>query len=278
MKRIVWLTDIHLEMVPDTQQFLAQVKAQAPDIVFITGDIAERNLEDHLRAMVNAWQVPVYFVLGNHDYYHRTIATVRSALTDLHDQAVLLHWLPRAGVVALTSTAGVVGHGGWSDGRYGDYERSSVTLQDYQYIQDLQMLSKAERIVRLHALADESAEFLRATLPTALDRFSRLFVLTHSPPFREATWYQDQIPLDDNEYLPHFSCKAVGDVLLDLVPGYPNCDVTVLCGHTHWGGEARILDNLLVITGQAEYGSPAIQRIFTLNDGDTSGFDSDRKP
>jgi 3',5'-cyclic-AMP phosphodiesterase len=35
--------------------------------------------------------------------------------------------------------------------------------------------------------------------------------------------------------------------------------MTVLCGHTHGAGEANILPNLLVKTGGAEHGNPALQ-------------------
>ena len=63
-------------------------------------------------------------------------------------------------------------------------------------------------------------------------------------------------------FLPHFSCQAVGDVLLELAADYPKVDFTVLCGHTHGGGMVHIKDNLLVLTGRAEYGQPAIQKLF----------------
>ncbi len=41
-------------------------------------------------------------------------------------------------------------------------------------------------------------------------------------------------------------------------------DAVVISGHTHGGGEAQILDNLQVLTGEAEYGRPEIQRIIDM--------------
>lgn len=32
-----------------------------------------------------------------------------------------LHWLPKSGIVELAPTTCLVGHGGWADGRSGDY-------------------------------------------------------------------------------------------------------------------------------------------------------------
>jgi hypothetical protein len=54
----------------------------------------------------------------------------------------------------------------------------------------------------------------------------------------------------------------VGDVLIEIMHIYPHRQLTVLCGHTHGRGQARILDNLLVLTGGAEYGKPEVQQVF----------------
>jgi hypothetical protein len=40
--------------------------------------------------------------------------------------------------------------------------------------------------------------------------------------------------------------------------------LTVLCGHTHSAGESQPLDNVLILTGGADYGRPAITRTFDL--------------
>jgi hypothetical protein len=45
---------------------------------------------------------------------------------------------------------------------------------------------------------------------------------------------------------------------------YPKCTMTVLCGHTHSSGFARILDNLAVHTGGSQYGMPVLQRVLEL--------------
>jgi 3',5'-cyclic-AMP phosphodiesterase len=42
---------------------------------------------------------------------------------------------------------------------------------------------------------------------------------------------------------------------------HPKSNLLVLCGHTHGGGELHVTDNLRVLTGGAEYGKPAIQRV-----------------
>lgn len=266
-KRVVWLTDIHLDLIsPDEYvEFLRKVLDYEPDVVLITGDIDETNLNDTLRQMSNRLQVPIYFVLGNHDYYRKTISNVRASIEEISRQSRLLKWMPLAGVVELTSAVGMVGHGGWADGGYGDFLASSVMLQDYLLIRDLNNAAGEELLRKLTILGQDAANHLRTVLPKALERFEHVLVLTHVPPFPEATWHQGNVPELDNPWLPHFSCKAVGDVLLEIAPQFPDRQITVLCGHTHSSGQAQILDNLIVLTGDAEYGYPRVQRIFELD-------------
>ena len=89
-----------------------------------------------------------------------------------------------------------------------------------------------------------------------------MIALTHVPPFREACWHRGRI--SDDDWLPHFACRVVGEVLREAMAAHPECEMTVLCGHTHSAGEAQILPNLRVLTGGAEYGRPEVQRVLTV--------------
>ena len=65
-----------------------------------------------------------------------------------------------------------------------------------------------------------------------------------------------------------FTCQAVGNVLRETALDHPSSEFTVLCGHTHGSGQARILRNLMTYTRAAEYGRP----IFLLLDLDEDDF------
>ena len=82
--------------------------------------------------------------------------------------------------------------------------------------------------------------------------YKHIIVLTHVPPFKEACWHEGKI--SDKEWLPHFTCKAMGDVIQHSLEAQPNRKIRVLCGHTHRSGKASIMDNLTVLTKGAEYG------------------------
>ena len=179
-----------------------------------------------------------------------------------------LVYLSQAGVVELTPNTALVGHDGWADGRLGDFDGSDVILNDFLLIDELHCwkdshtLDKPALRLALQALGDEAAGYLRSVLAPAAEQYPRVIVATHVPPFREAAWYQGRPSADD--FLPFFSCKAMGDVLLDVAQSHPRCELLVLCGHTHGGGELQVLENLRVLTGPAEYGHPRIEKVFTV--------------
>src|SRR4051812_44396530 len=128
MQRFLWLTDIHLNFLPPAQvdAFLDALAAQAAAGVLLSGDIGEApDVTRYLMDFDQRLRRPVYFVLGNHDFYRGSIAGVRHRIEQLCASHPRLHWLPRAGVVALTERTGLVGHDGWGDGRLGDYENST---------------------------------------------------------------------------------------------------------------------------------------------------------
>lgn len=265
MQRIVWMTDIHLNFLqrPDILALCRQVAQMNPDAVLLSGDIGDaRTIEGHLETFENLLACPIYFVLGNHDFYHGSIAEVRGRIKSFTAGSRRLHWLPEAGIVALTEKTCLVGCESWADGRWGDYAGSRVMLNDYFLIEELTGLRSSERLEKIQELAGKAAAGMEALLHKALARFEMVVLLTHVPPFREACRYQGRIT--QPEWLPHFSCRAVGEVIIAQMSRYRNRKMLVLCGHTHEAVRSRILKNVEVRVGGAVYGAPCIQEIFRI--------------
>jgi Icc-related predicted phosphoesterase len=265
MAKIVWMTDIHLEMVDDDQfqQLMDEVQNANPTCLLLGGDIAvSGSISRWLLRIASSQELPVYFVLGNHDYYYGSIGNVRQQVQELCEFSNRLFWLPQAGPVQLTERTALIGHGGWGDGRYGDFMASTVRLNDYLLIQELSGIPQQERLSRLNGLGDEAAESLRKQLQNALEHNEHVYALMHVPPYQRAALHEGQ-PSDDN-FAPHFSCKAVGDMFLEEMAAQPNKQLTVLCGHTHGGGETQIADNITVHTGPATYREPAVAKVIEL--------------
>lgn len=262
MTRVAWATDIHLDLAepPARQAFYDQLAHLAPQALLLGGDIAEApHLVTYLRDLADALPCPIYFVLGNHDYYRGSIARVRSEVQQLCAHQPRLVYLTSGGVCELAPGLALVGHDGWADARLGDYLRSYVMMNDYKLIAELAQVNKEDRWPLLKRLGDEAAADVAPRLRAAAARYPRVWFLTHVPPFREACWYEGQISND--EWLPHFTCQALGQVLRDVAFDHPECELTVYCGHTHSAGRCQPLPNLRVYTAAAQYGHPAVQQV-----------------
>lgn len=265
MKRLAWMSDIHLNFLGTVQieKWLNQLQQEQYDALLISGDIGEANsLQDYLIRISEHLRLPVYFILGNHDFYHGSVEGVRAGISRLDSARELLHWLPLHGIIPLNEETALLGHDGWGDGGYGDFLQSSVMLNDYIYIQELVGLKAVDRLLKLRALGQEAALYFKRNLPKALENFKQVYVVVHAPPFQQAAWHEGKTPIDNDPFLPHFTCKAVGDCLLEIAEQYPKSKITVLCGHTHGSGYALIRPNLEVMTAGAEYGHPRVERIF----------------
>ncbi|NOT58627.1 MAG: phosphoesterase [Acidobacteria bacterium] len=266
MKQLVWVTDIHLNFISmaGVETFCHRIADENPDAVLIGGDVGEApDVIGYLKTLAERLALPIYFVLGNHDFYHGSIVQVRREAVALSHQSEWLRYLPDSGVIELTEDTCLIGHDAWGDGRIGDYAGSRVMLNDYRLIKELTALNREMLLRNLNALGDEAADYLNSILPEALARFSNVIVLLHVPPFREACWHEGRI--SDDEWLPHFTCQAVGEVLFDAMRKRPDRQMKVLCGHTHGAGVANPLPNLMVKTGGAQYGWPSLQeKVFAV--------------
>ncbi|MGN7613327.1 metallophosphoesterase family protein [Magnetococcales bacterium HHB-1] len=267
-EKILWLTDVHLDFLSGQQfaLFIQVLEHRTPEAILLSGDIGtSENIIYILTNFARHLPCPIFFVLGNHDYYGSSIQTVRKEVDHLQQQFPHLHYLTLSGLHSLTPHLGLIGHDGWSDGRLGNFTDSTVVLNDYIKIEELAQfnlgkkswIDREELKRRLHFYGDQAASHILKYLPSALERYRNILLLTHVPPFKESCWHQDQIANDN--WLPHFTCKAMGDAVLKVMKDYPEHQLTILCGHTHCPGIIRMQNNITVFTGQSDYGKPIIQ-------------------
>ena len=273
MKKLAWLTDIHLDFLnlEQIQEFAYKARESDPDAYLLGGDISTAPLlHTHLRILEHYWQRPIYFVLGNHDYYKSSINAVRGALPDFLKEHNNLKWLPYVGVVELSQTTALIGHGLWADGRLGLKEKSTILLNDYALIKELKYVNHQILFQNLNALGDLAVKELEPVLREALKFYDHVYTLTHIPPFEAATWHLGKT--SNPQFLPHLSCHAVGQMMRQVMDEHPDKMLTVLCGHTHSAGEVWIMDNIFVKTGAAQYNHPHVQEIICIDSSDDSRF------
>ena len=183
MKTIAWATDVHLTMLerPDVDRFCREVGGSGAECLLLGGDISEaKDLIRWLEYLDERLGPPIYFVLGNHDYYGSDIETVHRRVRALSSSG--LQWLPDAGCIRLSAEVGLVGHGGWGDMRLGDVERFMI-LTDYLAIADLSAAVDRDDLLsgftqrgplrqKMAALGDAAAASLRPALFVAVQECS----------------------------------------------------------------------------------------------------------
>jgi predicted MPP superfamily phosphohydrolase len=267
--KLAWLTDIHLNFLDKQERklFYGEILSKNCDAVLISGDIAEATcLIEILNEMADQLEKPIYFILGNHDYYRGEINEVRNKaaiLTKTHEH---LFWLPASGIQVLNNDTILLGQDGWADGRLGDYQNSRVSLNDSRMILDLfqaKILGKFQLLDKMRQLADTDAKKMENDLAQAVKKNpKKIIILTHVPPFAEACMHEGV--MSDQNWLPYFSSEVMGDVLNQAATINPSIEFLVLCGHTHSKAEYKPLGNLMVKAGSSKYCHPVVQELIVL--------------
>lgn len=259
---IKWLSDVHLNFYREREkriELYKKINNGRFDSIIITGDLAEcESLLDILYELKDKIKKPIYYVLGNHDFYEgsKTEAiTIAEEFSLFEDYNIV--YLPDHGHIKLNRDLGLclVGVNGWADGRNGSGQESYITLDDRLYISDLREAQmqggRPGLFAKMQEFADEDAHMLTEQLMSLPIWCTQVIVATHIPPFTETSFYRGQP--SSPAFLPFYSSKALGDVIKAFAEKYPQIQVLSISGHTHGGGEAQILPNLIAKTHNSGY-------------------------
>ncbi len=259
------MSDIHLNFLKENelQAFILKLLSYDVDGWIISGDIGTSiNTIYYLDILADNLPQPIYFVLGNHDFYHSTLDKTTFAIKKFVENKPQLIWLTWSEYQNINSKTALVGDDGWCDARLGNALKTTIMLNDFVHIQDLYGLSRQKLIEKLNRLGDESVLRLKPKLIAAAENHEKVVIVTHVPPFAEASWHRGQLSKDD--WLPWYSCKAMGDLLSHCAKTYPGVGFLVLCGHTHGGGEYNPCPNLSILSAKADYFLPRVNHILEV--------------
>ncbi len=273
MTRLAWFTDPHLNHVglARTEKFGRYIKSQA-DACVITGDIADGVSDgitvcDYLSAFQKKFQNDAFFCLGNHCIWGSSFKKTHADIRSLCRSNPKLHWLGDGGVYQIGDTQ-LCGTDGWYDYQAGDCStRMTITMNDWQCIDEFKQswaIYKNTRfsqplIDQFRALGQESAVKAREVLALC-DKTKPTIFATHVPPFEGASWNEGK--LSPYSTMPFYSNVALGYVLNQWAEGAHK--LTTICGHAHSKGTYQARENHLVLTGEADYGQPRINKVFHL--------------
>ena len=300
--KLAWTSDLHLVFLAsdssstndDLRRWLERLARESFDALAISGDISEApRLHEHLELLEAYVQRPIYFVLGNHDYYRGSIEEVVPKLRAFTAEMTHLHCLDLMGFVELTPTTALVGHGCWGDAQYGDFFRSRILLNDWKVIDELRYWQRGpwrlsclnqcgaceEEVLKIEVLPEDldrqalakqlrilgqrAADHIRQWLPPALEAKPHVVLLTHTPPFAprnirtKTSW---------EWWAPHAGCKAAGDAIEEIMADHPDNQLLILSGHVHSSSCIQISRNIEQRTAAAQYGEPKIEDMINLPD------------
>lgn len=245
-KKYLWYTDIHLNRInPITLlRFISSINRERPDGVFITGDISSGTfINFHLELMAKRIECPVYFTLGNHDYWTSSFKKKNEEIGELCSKYSNLVWTSKTGMISLNEEVALAGVEGWYDAVHGD-DRYLLTTLDWILVEEFRQLKDMhERISLFRSIAKESCEDAEKKLLSAFDSGHKsVYLLTHFPPWKEAV-RAEGTPLEDF-WLPYNVNAQLGATLETIMHDRNKKHLTVLTGHTHDPRYIRVSRNI----------------------------------
>jgi predicted phosphohydrolase len=281
MPKIAWATDIHLDTLEKTPekivQFAESLIVDQPDAIVLTGDLSTyADLTYHLSIIERVVQRPVYFVLGNHDFWGGGVSDVRLEMKNLSNMSQFLRYLPNTPYVTLSPTTALVGHDCWYDAGYGSPMTSTMIMNDWIRVKDFAVelcvtygdtygsykTNKPKVIEISKKLASEGTAHIINGIKAATKYHKVIMIATHFPPFQETHLYNGKV--GDAAAQPWYTNKMLGDVLRQAASQLPKVRFEVFAGHTHGKCDMQISDNLFVHVGEAEYKQPRLQNVITV--------------
>ena len=270
--RLAWASDIHLDSCDGaTRREFAEECADRSDALVITGDITNGRETSLFTTFAARYGKPVYFVLGNHDYWHRTFESVDLEYRDIGLSAANAHFLDAKDCFDIVPGVQLCGVSGWYDARFGNL-KSGFALNDWWHIQDLNDVRRFANPLRATGCGAELRKAFRvragqaaraATKKLNATTARHVFFATHFPPFAEATWHLGR--RSEPDALPYYSSRVMGQALNSwAADADADRALTTLCGHSHSRGNYQALPNHTVRTAAAEYGRPGIEHVFEL--------------
>lgn len=257
--QIGFATDIHLDhpnLWTTDKAGIGRFIAENLEVLLVGGDISTgTHFERHFSAFCEGAGIPVYFVLGNHDFWDAPEATVRETAGKFPG------YLDQAGVVELTPCLGLVGRSGWYDTLSGNPLTSRIRVNDWVSIPRLQGLWADKYLLQkaCRQWSEEEAEKARVDLVKAAKEYPTVIFITHFPCFTATCWNEHgRLDTGESGWWPWSINTTLGQTILDVVAEHPQTDFTILSGHTHGGGRKQLRSNLTCISGKAVYGTPRL--------------------
>lgn len=258
-KKYLCYSDTHFNFTfPWTRyDFINKIKEENPAGLILSGDIScGLTIHDMLVFLAKKLEyIPIYYVLGNHDYYSTSIGSITNSLQNLHVKYPNLLWLTKQDIIPLNDKVALIGDDGWYDVRLGNPIYLHYNL-DWIMISEFRKLSSFEEKIQYgRRLAEESTERLKIKLERALREYQTVYIITHMPPYEEACRGKGT---DTEEFWLSYNVNfTMGKMIENVMNNRDTQNVVVIAGHSHVPAIVQVAHNIecLVQSGKY-YGSP----------------------
>jgi predicted phosphohydrolase len=213
-------------------------------------------------------QKPIYYILGNHDFYGSSISEVKQQLKHINNISTYLKCCSEVESYSLTHNTVIVGHENWSDMGYRFSGDDGIRMSDWDLIQEFDSVSRnkfleTNKLMKqvntiLTPLAIQAMKHIEKGINKAVKNNKHVVILLHVPPFLElhketsakTTWYVS---------------KIMGDMLLTVADRNPGVRFTILSGHSHNDATFQARPNMICHTAEATYRYPTINGVITID-------------
>jgi predicted phosphohydrolase len=163
--------------------------------------------------------------------------------------------------VELNEEVALIGAEGWYDARLGNPQYLRATF-DWILTEDFRQLPNWDaRLNKFRQLATDSAEMISQKLQLALDKgYKTVYILTHFPPFKEAT--RDEGTILEDYYLPYNTNLVLGNAIEKIMEEHKKRNAVCLTGHSHSPQFIRVSRNIHCQVGAAKLFDVRSQTIF----------------
>jgi len=276
---LLWATDTHFDFVKGKRpsfMFGQLIRDENPDAtgLIVTGDITTGSAAGiSIENLAKGFERPVYFVLGNHDYYERSWEVVDKVTAQTVEEVDNLHWLDQ-GFHMIADGVALCGGGGWYDAYYGN-SMTEIELMDFVVIRELAHNPRGLILEKCRARAQMQANIMAGQIREAIKVADTIVVATHVSPYQESSWHEGEP--SNRDWVPWFSSASTGMMLQELAKQNKDKKFVVLCGHSHSPGIYQHRDNIVVYTGKAVYRFPDLCGWIDLDKRMIKTYDSNRK-
>lgn len=266
-KKYLCYSDTHFNFTfPWTQyDFVSRILEENPAGLFLPGDIScGITIGNILKFLAKKLEnIPIYFVIGNHDYYSTSFEQTHNTLFRLQEKYKNLHWLTSKDEIKLNEETALIGEDGWYDVRLGNPVYLNYNL-DWIMISDFRKCSNFDEKVALsRKLADQSTANLKQKLEKALITYKTVYVITHVPPWEETA--RGRGMRFGEFWLPYNVNYEMGQMIEDVMRKYPDKNVITIGGHVHNPAIVHIAHNVECFIQEGKYiGYPREHNIYYI--------------